>query len=316
MLLEMYSNILQKFNQNIRTESFNIVNFIASQDHRTFWFASGRSLLAFAQLTFLLTTPFISFIVPVGANTSAKCDGVRSVSLLCIYGGDNYLDQKRWILIFILTIVLVGIYPRYTGIFHVWATFSMSTSFTLPDGGDAIAFIVSVFILPLCLIDSRVNHWSRPKDKYSISFSAVCAGTSIATRFQIAFIYLHSAIAKMGVEEWANGAAEYYIVRDLGFGISAPFKKFVLSFTDNPWGTLTLSWSAIIFGIVIAVCILLGKKARIFGFYLDLVFHFAIIVMIGLWSFALTMIAAAAIAVNSNMPYYRSKESEFFDIEE
>ena len=42
----------------------------------------------------------------------------------------------------------------------------------------------------------------------------------------------------MGVEDWANGSAEYYIMRDGSFGAAGPLSDFFLSITFTPWGTL------------------------------------------------------------------------------
>ncbi|WP_273409053.1 sporulation-delaying protein SdpB family protein [Corynebacterium ureicelerivorans] len=273
---------------------------IADSDPRTRWFAWGRSLLALGQLMTLVATPFIAFIVPVGEYDGAKCDSLRKVSLLCVGSPSDHLLIKRWILILILAAVVAGIYPRYTGILHAWATFSMSVSFTLPDGGEAIAFIVSLLVLPICLIDDRRNHWKSP-DPLSVYPSwkkGISAAFSLGLRIQLAFIYLNSSIAKMGVEDWQNGSAEYYVLRDGGFGVSPPFDTAFLAISHNPWGSLLLTWAAICGGLFVGVGLLLGKKARLAAFILDVAFHVGIIITIGLWSFALVMIGAAALAAN------------------
>ncbi|WP_273353994.1 sporulation-delaying protein SdpB family protein [Corynebacterium resistens] len=279
----------------------HVAKEIEKQDHRTLWFAFGRSLLAGGQLLTLLATPIISFIVPVGAYETAKCDELRKASILCLGGPTEMLLLKRWILITILVAVVAGVFPRFTAPLHVWATFSMSTSFTLPDGGEAIAFIISVLILPLCLIDKRRNHWIIDKTgkTYSSFKKGICYTFSWSLRLQLAFVYLHSSIAKMGVEDWANGSAEYYIMRDGSFGVAGPLSDFFLSITFTPWGTLIASWAAILGGLAIGVGLLLGRHMRVLSFIVDVAFHIGIILTIGLWSFALVMIGSAALAANT-----------------
>lgn len=102
----------------------------------------------------------------------------------------------------------------------------------------------------------------------------------------------------MGVEDWANGSAEYYIMRDTSFGTAEPLSHLFLPISFIPWGTLILSWAAILGGLAIGFGLLLGKQVRIPTFYIDVIFHIGIILTIGLWSFALVMIGAAALATN------------------
>lgn len=83
-----------------------------------------------------------------------------------------------------------------------------------------------------------------------------------------------------------------------GFGVSPPFDTAFLAISHNPWGSLLLTWAAICGGLFVGVGLLLGKKARLAAFILDVAFHVGIIITIGLWSFALVMIGAAALAAN------------------
>lgn len=98
--------------ENLHKQYVYLTKEIEKHDHRTLWFAFGRSLLATGQLLSLLATRFISFLVPVGNYENAKCDGLRKISILCLNNPTDTLTAKRWILIGILTAVAIGIFPR------------------------------------------------------------------------------------------------------------------------------------------------------------------------------------------------------------
>ena len=301
------------------TYTVRLAGHIADFDHRRRWFGVGRSVLALGPLTALIFTPILALVVPVGAANTAQCDGVRAVSILCLGGPENSLEIKRWVLIGVFASVVSGVAPRWTAVPHVWAAFTMSVSLTLPDGGDAIGLIFALLILPLALTDDRRWVWWPPGGKLRPASQGIACAAMWLLRFQLAYIYLDSGITKMGVSDWDNGTAEYYIVRDPDFGAAGLPGKLARWFTSFPLGTLALTWFGVAVEIVIGVLFVVGGHGRRrLALGLDLLFHGGIIVLIGLDSFAITMIGGAIVASTPGAIHAArrssSKRKEFHDI--
>ena len=63
-----------------------------------------------------------------------------------------------------------------------------------------------------------------------------------ALRLQIAYLYADSAIAKMGVDDWQNGSAFYYFIRDKMFGSAGAFAPLWMWVSDQSLTTLMITW--------------------------------------------------------------------------
>ncbi|PZG39838.1 hypothetical protein C1I98_23110 [Spongiactinospora gelatinilytica] len=61
----------------------------------------------------------------------------------------------------VLVWVAGGWRPRLSAIPHWWVCFSFSTSSNIIDGGDQVAAITSLLLIPICLTDGRRWHWNR-----------------------------------------------------------------------------------------------------------------------------------------------------------
>lgn len=274
-----------------------LADHIAHFDHRRRWFGVGRAVLALGPLTALIFTPILALVVPVGAANTAQCDGIRAVSILCLGGPENSLEIKRWVLIAVFASVVSGVAPRWTAVPHVWAAFTMSVSLTLPDGGDAIGLIFTLIILPLALTDNRLWAWWPPGKTLSPTSQGIACAAIWLLRFQLAYIYLDSGITKMGVADWDNGTAEYYIVRDPDFGAAGLPGRLARWVTSFPVGTLALTWFGVGIEIIIGLLFVVGGHGRRrLALGLDLLFHGGIMLLIGLDSFAITMIGGAIVA--------------------
>ncbi len=93
-----------------------------------------RSLLALSTLLTLLFNDSGSiFSSPL--STQICTSGIKELSLYCLFsGGDLYI--ARIVSILILVLVIVGIYPRVTGVLHWWVSLSFFISTPYVDGGD------------------------------------------------------------------------------------------------------------------------------------------------------------------------------------
>lgn len=269
-------------------------------DHRNLWFAAGRSLLAFATLTEIMFTTPKALFVPVGGVGGPYCRLGEYLSVYCLGSPGSHLELKRIIVAVILVVAIVGYRPRYLALPHLWATYSVSTSITLPDGGDSIALICLLLLTPLCLIDARRWIWSAPGGRMPIDCRAIGIVSQWALRIQFAFIYADSAITKIGVADWANGSAFYYFVRDKMFGTTGPLSSFLHWSSATPLGSVSATWGTIVIELVIAVFMLGGPRLRRISLYSTVALHLAIYVTLGLFSFSLVMIAGAALVANTD----------------
>ena len=105
--------------------------------------------------------------------------------------------------------------------------------------------------------------------------------------------------------EWQDGTAIYYLTMDPMFGTAGPFAVFFNWFAYQPVGVLAMTWGAIIIEMTIAILLIGPAKYRFGAFWLSLILHGLFIVMIGLWSFALVVIAAVLVATGPSVSLKR-----------
>ena len=276
-------------------------------DYRSRWFAVGRTLLALATLSELLFSQPAALFTAVGPTPPGPTCSTASgtVSLFCL-GDPHQLGAIRWWLaIAIVVLVASGYRPRVMALPHLWVAFSVATSITLPDGGDAIGLIVVLLITPMCLADPRRSQWDPPRPPMHRAGRTVAYLSFWALRLQMAYLYADSAIAKMGVEDWQNGSAFYYFVRDRMFGAAGPLTPVWMWLSDQALTTLAITWGAIVAELAIAVFTLLGRRWRLAAFWLGVALHTLIFLSMGLFSFSLVMIATGALIATPEQPSRR-----------
>jgi antimicrobial peptide system SdpB family protein len=264
-------------------------------DYRSRWFAAGRTTLALATASELLFTRPAALFTQVGATSGPYCSTAPAVSLYCLGDPHEWLNIRHWVAVVALALVASGYRPRYLAIVHLWVVYSVTTSITLPDGGDSIALLVVFLITPMCLADPRPWQWTPPGRRMGRNGRMIAYLSFWALRLQIAFLYADSAIAKMGVADWQNGSAFYYFVRDKMFGSAGPLAPIWMWVSDQALTTLTITWGAIVIELVIALFTLLGTRWRLAAFWLALALHALIFLSMGLFSFSLVMVAVAAL---------------------
>lgn len=269
-------------------------------DYRTTWFAAGRSALALATASELLFTDAGALFTPVGGVPGPFCTAQPAVSIFCLGDPSGLVELRWWLTIGGLLLVATGYRPRYLSLLHLWLTFSVATSVTLPDGGDSIALIATILISPMCLADERRWQWARPRRHMDRNGRLVAYLSFWALRLQIAYLYADSAIAKIGVTDWQNGSAFYYFVRDKMFGAAGPLAPIWMWLSDSSVTTLTITWGAIVIELAIAVCMVLDARWRIIAFWLGLGLHALIFLSMGLFSFSLVMVAVGSLIGTPN----------------
>lgn len=268
----------------------------------------ARTGLASAQLLLLVVTGPAHLFVPVlGQEEAPACSSwVQRTSAFCLGEGLLGLDLVRWLVVAGLVLVASGFMPRLTGVLHYWLTLSISTSIALPDGGEAVAQVVTLFLMLIALNDRRRWHW-RPGDGGATArpLNGLAWAALWGLRLQMAYIYINSSVTKLAVDAWAEGTALFYITRGAFFGADNPLAPLVLWATENSVLTLALTWGTIVGEGAIGVLLLAGRvPGRRLALVLSASLHLGIIAVIGLWTFGIIMVSAvlAAAAPEVDLP--------------
>ncbi len=276
----------------------------ASFDPRSAIFDCARSLLALAQLSLILFTADrdLIFTVPHPGGPG-PCGGVDGISIWCVTGGEQSSNPvARVVVVTVLIAVVIGVKPRWLCIPHWYVAFSITASVTIADGGAAIAEIVCALLIPQCLGDTRRNHWSRNKPPLAPGWRGSAYAGHLVLRLQVAIIYLDAAITKGWHPAWRHGQALRIIMQDPQFGAPHPVRSLVGGLLAYSWVGSILTWSVLIIEIGIGVSMFCAVTVRRYALLAAVVLHLFIAVLMGLFCFALTMMAVVALATPSPFP--------------
>ena len=296
-----------------------IENKIISFTPWTNVYGVARSMIAMGTFLTLFFNSSDSLFID-GGNALKYIDRGFIYKVNLFYILDGYLDLARWISIFILGLVISGWQPRITGLFHWWVTFSFFLSCTVVDGGDQVASILTLLLVPICLTDNRSWHWGKIRQKSSFHRNLIAIISFFFIYVQVFVIYFHSAIAKLNVEQWVDGTALYYWLSHSTHGLSPLLESFILPlFYNNPYIVVIFTWGTIMFELILAAAIILDSsnsfKLNIL-LKLGLIFHFSIAVTLGLVSFFFSMAGALILylrPVNSSFSFnFVKRKMQFF----
>ena len=286
-------------NKSIMSKIDNLIN----HKYWTNYLGLARTLLGFATLlTLLSNSQNTLFRFGIKDENNIKCSGTNNFSIFCIV---NNLDIAIIVSCFILFFVIIGIYPRLTAIFHWWITYSFATSSYAVDGGDQIASILTLILIPLCLFDKRKWHWQKDLYFHSYYEKVIAFFSYLLICLQVFVIYFHAATGKFAVGEWVNGTALYYWFYNSFFGLKDNLKPFFNIILKSPILITLSTWSVLILELILAFGIFYrGRKIRFFMCFLGILFHFFIALVHGLISFFLIMSGALII-------YFLAKDYNF-----
>ncbi|MGE7384635.1 sporulation-delaying protein SdpB family protein [Streptomyces sp. NPDC004126] len=268
---------------------------------------AGRSVIALAQASVLVFTPASHLFVPVGGTeTGADCStAVQAASLYCVAGSAD----RQLVSLLVLALLLVvasGILPRFTTVLHFWASFSLGQSVSLPDGGDAVAQVVTFFLVLACANDRRTWHWQRPggEDRTGSPWQGLAWAGWWGVRLQVAYVYLNSALAKLPVGPWSEGSATYYVARMENFGAAGLFADLFRWATGITLVALLTTWGTVLAESVIALFLLRRGSRQVVAAVISGALHVLIIVQIGIVSFGFIMIGAVLCAASRGIDAY------------
>ena len=256
----------------------------------------ARSVLAMGTcLTLLVNDPVVLF--PFRNKLPASLFPLTEISIFHLL--ISHLHSAKWLAVIFLLAVVVGWRPRITGLLHWWVCYSFFSSSPVVDGGDHVASIITLLLVPICLTDPRKWHWESlpaayPKSKY-YDLAAIGGWFCVSLiRLQVSIIYLHAAVAKFKVYEWVNGTAVYYWSLHPYHGAPSWLRPFLLPLMSNPMMVIIITWGTLIFELLLFTAIVIDKtsRKRLLLLSLGILFHFLIVLVHGLFSFFFTMAAA------------------------
>ena len=269
-----------------------VADTYATRNPFTNVFGTARSLVAFGMLLTLLfndtKTLFIRSAMSQGQDTF-----LGQMNLFRLFDFDSiYLSVI--IAIVILTWVIIGYLPQMTCILHWWVCMSFFQFIPIVDGGDQLTCIVTFLLIPICILDPRRNHWyAAPevsmRNEYITMF---CNCLVLIVKIQMAILYLQAGAEKIGVSEWADGTALYYWFNHNIFGSPYWLRQFFNPLLANPVFVSSLTWGTIAFEFVLFATIFMSHKRKRQMFWLAILFHFLILMVLGLISFFFSMAGA------------------------
>lgn len=124
-----------------------------------------------------------------------------------------------------------------------------------PIAGVAVSLVV-LLLIPWIFATPRGNTWLRQTPFLgTLRTNAFAYGAAELIRVQLSVVYLVAAVAKLAVPQWSEGSALWYWLQVPGFGVPADVFAALAPVLEN----------------------------------LGIVFHAGIAVVLGLWSFGVTM---------------------------
>ena len=282
---------------------FNKTVKLVDRKYWTNYLGLSRTLLAISTLlTLLFNSKNTLFYFGVTDNISLKCSEVNSFSIFCAF---NNLNTALLISYIVLLFVIIGLYPRITAILHWWITYSFATSSFAVDGGDQIASIITLILIPICIFDKRKWHWSTDSSNHSYYAKTIAFFAYLLIYIQIFVIYLHSTIGKLWVNEWLNGTALYYWFYNSFFGLSDCLKPLFNIILKSPILLTFSTWGILLLELFLSLGLFYNqKKIRFIFCILGILFHFFIILVHGLVSFSIIMSSVLII-------YFLSRDYNF-----
>ncbi|MGG0219812.1 sporulation-delaying protein SdpB family protein [Bacillus mycoides] len=272
--------------------SNNLLNWVNNNNPWTNVYGLARTLIALSTaLTLGLNRTEIFFRPGAGNSDFPNCE--NTYSAFCLVS-NSYLNLTiiKWIFVILLLIIASGWRPRYTGIVHWYIAYSFQTAATTIDGGEQVAAVITFMLIPLTLTDNRKWHWYKPDNKVldtkSYIYRIIALVTIWAIRIQVAILYLHSTIAKLGNSEWINGTAVYYFLQDHMLGLPNVLLNLISPILTSKYVAMA-TWGTMVLQIMLFAALVAPKKHWKYYLTLALLMHETIAVMLGLISFSMVM---------------------------
>ena len=261
-------------------------------DSRSRLLGWGRTVIAGAELSVLLasTNNTLFFSGPI-LSENASCTGLRTAGLWCITGVDGAGSQAgRLLAVGVLVAVAVGFSPRWTCIPHWYVAFSMATRITALDGGEQVAEIATMLLIPICWGDRRTWQWQTPDGQLPATWRGSSFAAWLLLRLQVCVIYTDAALSKLRFPSWRDGNALPTILDGPQFGLPGYLRGLLDPLLVHAWIGRTMTWSVLALELCLAASMLAATRVRRALLVPGICLHLSIIICMGLVSFGLIMI--------------------------
>ncbi len=260
-------------------------------------YGTARSILALSSAMTLLSTPLAALFHPIagGSGVHPSCVlGAQRMGLFC--QAQDHMGFARWLAIGILLVVATGFRPRWTAIPHWWIALSISDNATLIEGGDQLTANLALLMIPIALTDPRKWHWqpapTRSDSLGSDAAKLVAVTARLLIQLQVAVVYFHAAVGKLGVEEWKDGTVLYYWLLHPTFGAPHWLSPVVSWSLKNGAFVAMLTWGVIALEYLLSAALFMPKRFWPFLLVGGFGLHAGIVLIHGLFSFGMVMFAA------------------------
>jgi antimicrobial peptide system SdpB family protein len=259
-----------------------------------FTYSLGRTLITLSLLITLIFNSNSVIFSTYAIENFKLMDGInwmKEANFFLIFGDSN-VHVSKFIAICVLTVSLLGFFPKITGLLLFYFANSFLNLAAISEGGDVISSNLSFMLLPIVLMDNRKFLYDFTRNIFDTDLKKIIANNVFwIIQIQISFLYLNSCMGKLYVDEWVNGTALYYYMDSTvyGFGVSEGFIKEILCW---PFFVITGTWGALVIEFLLFTCLFITdirKKEQMF--WVGILFHFIIILMFGLVTFFLSICA-------------------------
>lgn len=247
----------------------------------------GRSLLALSLWCTLIFSGSETLFPPVHLDF---LDGeILLVKLNIFYIFRENLLVAKVLSSVVLWGVIFGWYPRVTGVLHWWLTLNFYSASYILEGGDQLMTIATFLLVPVTLLDRRTNHWQH---EVMQSPAELWTGrlALFLIRLQVAVVYFIAAAGKLiRVAEWRDGTALYYHFNDEVYGAPPYLLHFFNWIFTSEVTLMAMTWTVLLFEFLMAAALFMNVKIRRKLWLPAVLFHLAIALVHGLFSFFLVM---------------------------
>lgn len=261
--------------------------------------AIARGFLALAAgLTYLLTPASVLFS-PVPGALASRCGASAGWMAWPCWIPDSAVGGAQLAAGALCLVVASGWFPAATAIPLALLLIALPLASAAPDGGDQLAGILGLLLVPVSLSDWRLHSWRAPHPgRLWRTRTFVAAWMLTLAKAQIAVVYLVACLGKLGSAEWADGTSLFYWVRNSVFGAPALLRPLAEWVTVQPPLLSALTWGTLVLEFTLAICVFLPTAFRLRALLpLALLFHLGIWLVLGVSSFAFVMAAALFILV-------------------
>ena len=254
----------------------------------------ARSTLALGSLITLIFSSKKTLFDKDIFEYTRSFDLIEDINLFYQLGYNN-LHISILISCLILSLVVLGVSPRLTCIPHFLVSLGIYKSVSVGEGGDQITVVLTLLLIPVALMDTRRNHFSKRElgksNFYKNSISSILMKMVIP--LQVSFLYLNAGIEKLyKTEEWRNGTALYYIFKDPLFSSDFLRADSLVYILNHSYILVVMTLSTIALELLLAGILFMPYNRRKWFLFVGAAFHFMIIIFFGLVSFFFAMLSA------------------------